>query len=60
MHKATVKDDDPDKELLAKQSKRIENEILKVKSQNLGRVGNEGCYKWAQNGCSSPNCHKKS
>ena len=40
MHKATVKDEDPDKELLAKQSTRIENEILKMKSQNLGRVGN--------------------
>ena len=38
--KKTVEKETADLDLLKRQSQRVENEILRIKSQNLGRVGN--------------------
>ena len=40
INKVSENDEDLDRKLIMKQSQKVENEILKLKSQNLGRVGN--------------------
>ena len=53
-HKSIVKEDATDEDLLKSQSKKIEEEIIKLKSQKLGRVGSVFKMKEVINGPKKP------